>query len=166
MPRPFQCRRISCHPGCSYFKPQGIPLFMLEEVVLTLDEYEAVRLADMEGLYQEDAAAKMDISRPTFGRIIETAHKKIAEALVKGKALKIEGGVVTMAEKRKFQCADCGNAWEIPFGTPRPSTCPACGSSNLHRSPEDRGGPGRGAGPGQGACRRGGGRHGQRHGNW
>ena len=65
---------------------------MLEEVVLTIDEFEAVRLADLEGLYQEQAAEKMNVSRQTFGRIIESARKKVAEALVQGKALKIGGG--------------------------------------------------------------------------
>jgi predicted DNA-binding protein (UPF0251 family) len=67
---------------------------MLEEVNLTLDELEAVRLADLEGLYQEDAANKMDVSRQTFGNIINSAHKKIADVLLNAKALKIEGGVV------------------------------------------------------------------------
>jgi predicted DNA-binding protein (UPF0251 family) len=67
---------------------------MLEEVNLTLDELEAVRLADLEGLYQEDAAKKMGISRQTFGNIINSAHKKIADVLLNAKALKIEGGVV------------------------------------------------------------------------
>jgi predicted DNA-binding protein (UPF0251 family) len=87
-------RRIRCNPDTNYFKPRGIPLDMLEEVNLTLDELEAVRLADLEGLYQEDAAKKMNISRQTFGNIIERAHKKIADALLNAKALKIEGGVV------------------------------------------------------------------------
>ncbi len=80
---------------------------MLEEVILTVDEFEAIRLADLESLYQEQAAEKMDVSRQTFGRIIESAHKKVAEALVKGKALKIEGGEIEMAEMRKFRCYDC-----------------------------------------------------------
>ena len=70
---------------------------MLEKVILTDDELEAVRLADFEGLYQQDAADRMHISRQTFGRIIDSAHKKIADALVTGKALCIEGGNVTHA---------------------------------------------------------------------
>jgi predicted DNA-binding protein (UPF0251 family) len=65
---------------------------LLEAVNLTVDEFEAVRLADLEGLYQENAAEKMRISRQTFGRILDSAHKKIADALVNGKALSIEGG--------------------------------------------------------------------------
>jgi len=67
---------------------------MLEEVNLTLDELEAVRLADLEELYQEDAAKKMNISRQTFGNIINSAHKKIADVLLNAKALKIEGGTI------------------------------------------------------------------------
>jgi predicted DNA-binding protein (UPF0251 family) len=94
MSRPCRCRRIRCNPDTNYFKPRGIPLFNLEEVNLALDELEAIRLADLEGLYQEAAAKKMNISRQTFGNIINSAHKKIADALLNAKALKIEGGVV------------------------------------------------------------------------
>ena len=94
MSRPCRCRRIRCSPDTSYFKPRGIPLDMLEEVNLTLDELEAIRLADLEGLYQVDGARKMDISRQTFGNIINSAHRKIADVLLNAKALKIEGGKV------------------------------------------------------------------------
>lgn len=94
MPRPCNCRRICCVPSVNYYKPRGIPLSALEHVNLTYDEYEAIRLADLEGLYQEKAAQRMNISRQTFGRIIESAHRKIADALVNGKALSIGGGTV------------------------------------------------------------------------
>jgi predicted DNA-binding protein (UPF0251 family) len=114
-------------PESNYFKPRGIPLSMLEEVVLTVDECEALRLADLEGLYQEQAAEKMNVSRPTFGRIIDAAHKKVAEAFVKGKALKIEGGEFEMAAVRKFKCYDCQHSWELRYGTGRPENCPSCG---------------------------------------
>ena len=92
MPRPCRCRRVRCKPDTNYFKPRGIPLDTLEEVNLTLDELEAIRLADLGELYQEDAAKKMNVSRQTFGNIINSAHKKIADALLNAKALKIEGG--------------------------------------------------------------------------
>ena len=82
-------RHICFDPGVQYYKPAGIPLRLIEEVVIELDELEAIRLADAEGLYQEDAAQKMKISRQTFGRIVESAHSKIADALVNGKAIKI-----------------------------------------------------------------------------
>lgn len=94
MARPYRCRRIRCKPDTNYFKPRGIPLAALDEVKLTLDELEAVRLADFDELYQEEAAKKMNISRQTFGNIIDSAHRKIADALLHAKALKIEGGVI------------------------------------------------------------------------
>lgn len=94
MPRPFCPRRIGFKPGVTYFKPAGIPFGVLNEVVVTLDEFEALRLADYDGLYQEQAAEKMKISRPTFARIVEAARKKVADALIHGKALRMEGGNV------------------------------------------------------------------------
>ena len=112
MPRPKRCRRIGAAPGSTYFKPRGIPLSELDEVVLGVDEFEAIRLADLEGLYQELAAEKMSVSRQTFGRIIAAAHQKVAEALVRGKALKIEGGSVELAEAKTFSCGRCRHAWE------------------------------------------------------
>lgn len=99
MPRPLKCRRVCGTPGADYFKPRGIPLSELEETDLTLDEFEAVRLADLEGLYQEDAAKKMNISRQTFGNIIAAAHKKIADAIVNSKALRIKGDKNIRKEK-------------------------------------------------------------------
>ena len=89
MPRPFRARRICCQPQTNYFKPRGIPLDRLKEVVLGNDELEAIRLVDLNGLYQEDAAKEMDVSRQTLGSILHAAHKKIAEALIQAKALKI-----------------------------------------------------------------------------
>lgn len=100
MPRPKCCRQIYRIPDKNYFKPRGIPASELEEVVLSLDEYEAIRLANYEQLYQEEAAERMNISRQTFGRIIDAAHKKIADVLINGKALKIEGGKVSFDETK------------------------------------------------------------------
>ena len=108
MPRPRKCRWISCKPNSYYFKPRGIPLPFLEEINLTMDEFEAIRLADLNDLYQEEAAKKMKISRSTFTRLIESAHKKIAEAIVKGKALKIEGGVFKMSGIREYKSRNQG----------------------------------------------------------
>ncbi len=92
MPRPRQYRRVAHLPRSSYYKPAGIPLSILQHVTLTIDELEAIRLANLQGFYHEQAAKKMNISRQTFGRILESAHKKIADALVNAKALSIEGG--------------------------------------------------------------------------
>jgi predicted DNA-binding protein (UPF0251 family) len=141
-------------PQSDYFKPRGIPLSTLEEITLTVDEFEALRLADLEDLYQEQAAEKMKVSRPTFGRIIESAHKKVAEALVQGKALKIEGGEFEMVSMRKFRCDGCQHSWELPHGTGRPECCPSCKSGDIHRTQEDRG-YARGFGKEQGRCCRG-----------
>ncbi len=154
MARPRNCRRVGSMPETDYFKPRGIPLSMLEEVILTVDEFEAIKLADLENLYQEQAAEKMNVSRQTFGRIIDSAHKKVADALVKGKALKIEGGEFEMASMRKFMCYDCQHSWDLPYGTGRPENCPSCKSGNIRRAEEDRGYAG-GFGRGRGGCYRG-----------
>jgi predicted DNA-binding protein (UPF0251 family) len=165
MPRPSLCRQIAQRPDATYFKPRGIPLTELEEVVLTVDELEALRLADKEGMYQEQAAERMNISRPTFGRIVESARRKVAEVLVEGKALRIEGGNFIMADMRTFRCSDCNHTWQVPFGTGRPAECPNCRSRNIHRAEEERGwgrgvvggpGAGRGRGMRRGRCWRGG----------
>lgn len=139
MARPTQCRRVGSMPESNYFSPRGVPLSALEEVILTVDEFEAIRLADLEGSYQEQAAEKMNVSRQTFGRIIESAHKKVADALVKGKALKIEGGEFEMASMRNFSCYDCQHSWGLPYGTDRPGNCPFCRSGNIRRAEEDKG---------------------------
>lgn len=94
MPRPCCLRHVRRAPCAACFKPTGIPVRHLEEVVLGLDELEALRLADLDGLYQEQAAGRMGISRPTFSRIIEEARRKVADALIHGKALRMEGGAV------------------------------------------------------------------------
>ena len=96
MARPPSCRKVSGKPVAGVFKPAGIPASELDFLVLTLDELEAMKLADLEGKYQGEAAQLMHVSRPTFGRIIESAHRKVAEALVQGKALRIEGGPVAI----------------------------------------------------------------------
>lgn len=107
MPRPPCCRRIAAGPAVAVFKPAGIPTRELRQVAMTLDEYEALRLADLEGLYQADAAEAMGVSRPTFGRILESARRKVADALTHGSALLIEGGPVvtgTNGGPRRHRC--------------------------------------------------------------
>jgi predicted DNA-binding protein (UPF0251 family) len=92
MSRPPKCRRVSFLPEANYFKPAGIPLRLLDEVILSVEEAEAIRLKDLEGLAQEQGAEKMNISRPTFQRILASARQKIADSLLNGKAIRIEGG--------------------------------------------------------------------------
>ena len=92
MPRPCKCRTVCGLPDASYFKPIGIPLRQLEESVLSVEGYEALRLADREGLNMDEAAQRMGVSRHTFGRILKKARHAVAEALVFGRALRVEGG--------------------------------------------------------------------------
>jgi predicted DNA-binding protein (UPF0251 family) len=93
MVRPIKFRRVMNEPDVNYFKPRGIPLRELKEITLTVGEFEAIRLKDFKEMDQTDAARKMNISQPTFNRLLKTARKKIAEAIATGKAIKIEGGV-------------------------------------------------------------------------
>jgi len=90
MTRPRKIRRLRFSPSVYYYKPRGIPLSGLDEVVLERDELEALKLHDVDELEQIDAAKKMEISQPTFGRIIDRAYKKIARAIIEGKAIRIE----------------------------------------------------------------------------
>ncbi len=92
MPRPRICRRVGFKPGVVFFKPSGIPGDKLEQSVLSVDEYEAVRLKDLEGLDQEECAEHMGISQPTFHRLVVAARRKIADSIINGKMLRISGG--------------------------------------------------------------------------
>ena len=89
MVRPRLCRRIRFNPNVTYFKPQGVPMRFLEVVELTTEEAEALRLRNIKDLDQEEAAKKMNTSQSTFQRILSSAYKKITEALIEGKAIKI-----------------------------------------------------------------------------
>ncbi|MEM3405413.1 MAG: DUF134 domain-containing protein [Candidatus Pacearchaeota archaeon] len=101
MVRPRKCRRIFFKTQITYFKPRGIPLRNLEEVVLTFDEIEAIRLVDYEGIEQKEAANKMRISQPTLSRLLLSARKKISSSLIEGKAIKIEGGNFILQKEGK-----------------------------------------------------------------
>jgi uncharacterized protein len=90
MPRPCKLRRIRGRPNASYFKPAGTRMIDLEEITLNLSEFEAVRLIDLEETSQEKAAQQMQISQPTLSRILKSARKKLSDAIIKGKAIKIE----------------------------------------------------------------------------
>ena len=125
MSRPLKCRRVAYMPGITYFKPAGIPLRDLAEVRMSIEEAEALRLKELEGLEQEQGAEKMNVSRPTFQRILTSARKKAADALLNGKAIRIEGGNFEMTWRR-FRC-NHGHEWELdnPVSIP-PELCPTC----------------------------------------
>ena len=132
MARPPLWRRVSFVPPISYFKPAGIPLVNLQEVRILIEEAEAIRLKDLEGLEQEEAAQKMSVSRTTFSRILDSARQKIADALLNGKAIRIEGGNFEMA-MRRFRCIS-GHEWEVPFETlvtTPPELCPECDTPSI-----------------------------------
>lgn len=102
MPRPPKLRSVAHVPGAVYFKPRGIPMVDLEEVVLGLDELEALRLVDFEALSQEEAGEKMGVSRGTIGRLLEKGRRTVVDALLHGKALRIEGGPVTACTSKRL----------------------------------------------------------------
>jgi predicted DNA-binding protein (UPF0251 family) len=99
--RPKKIRLVECGPGERCFRPQCRKGRRVEGVVITLDELETIRLADLNGMHQEDAAKLMDISRPTFSRIIESARAKVADGLVNIKCIKVEGGCCTFNSRRQ-----------------------------------------------------------------
>lgn len=134
MSRPPCPRRVAAPPLYSHFKPAGVPVDRLEEIVLSVDELEALRLADLEGLYQDAAAGRMGVSRPTFARIVETARRKVATVLVRGRALRVGGGPVAFVGERRFRCTKCAHEWSLPFGTGRPGGCPACSGRDFRRT--------------------------------
>jgi predicted DNA-binding protein (UPF0251 family) len=161
MPRPCKCRWVGAEPPVSAFKPAGVPGRDLETIELALDELEALRLADLEGLYHDAAAERMGVSRPTFGRLIERARHKVACALLHSRMLVFKGGPVMQANMRTFECADCKASFQVAHGRGRPAECPQCHGNNFHRAADERGGGGgrrrQGAGsdesaPGRGRC--------------
>ena len=134
MVRPQKDRRVAFNPAISYFKPRGIPMMQLQEVRLTVDEREAIRLSDLLGMSHEEAGQRMGVSRATFGRIIQKGRKTIADALINGKAINVEGGNYRItSQNRVFQCKGCSHTWEEEKGTGRPRQCPKCRHTDLHR---------------------------------
>jgi len=130
MPRPPKWRRVEYEPQVTYFKPAGVPKWQLEELVLGVEEIEAIRLKDLEGLEQEEGAERMNVSRPTFQRILTAARAKLADAVINGKAIRIEGGNYRLADQW-LTCEACGHRFGPPFGRRghghEGARCPRCG---------------------------------------
>jgi predicted DNA-binding protein (UPF0251 family) len=131
MGRPKKCRWVETVPGVTYFKPRGIPLRSLQQIVITVDELEAMRLADFLEMTQEEVAQRMQVSRPTVTRMLSRAHRAVAEALVNGKAICIQGGDYRVGQ----HCQDCGQ-WSIQGSDESPAVGCAC-----HKSEDDEGPP-------------------------
>ena len=125
-------RRVDFLPQITYFKPSGVPLAQLQEIRLSVEETEAIRLKDLERLDQGECAKKMNISRPTFARVLNSGRQKLADALTNGRAIRIDGGNFEMT-KRRFRCVN-GHEWDVPFevitNTPTLS-CPTCSTLTI-----------------------------------
>jgi len=129
MPRPVKCRRVENLPEFTYFVPSGRRKCETEEILIKVEEFEAMRLKDVEDLNQEECAERMQISRQTFQNIIDSARKKMAIALTEGNAIRISGGNYK-STFCKFKCLDCGNIYEINYEQDQ-NTCPTCSSQNV-----------------------------------
>jgi predicted DNA-binding protein (UPF0251 family) len=129
MPRPQKKRSVRHPPIHHGFKPSGVRARCLDDLALTLDEFEAIRLADYQGKDHHESAKEMDISRSTFSRLVERARRKVAQFLVEGKHLRIDGGSVHF-ERNLIRCNDCGQLLRVPFDVTT-SECPDCGSADL-----------------------------------
>jgi len=145
LPRPSIERAVGSVPRVTLFKPAGVPGRELEQLPLAVDELEAIRLVDLEGLSHEQAASAMGVSRQTVGRVLERGRAKVAEALVAGKAILIGGGQYRV-EPRQVCCSACGAVWAaVPDATPA-AACPSCASPDVGTcwDPAGRCGMGRG----------------------
>lgn len=135
MARPTKCRKIENIPAIAYFVPSEKELVEVPENILKLEELEAIRLKDLGGLEQCECAERMEVSRPTFQRILLAAREKIADSLVNGKAIHIEGGNFTK-NICPVRCMDCGNVWLESFENLESINggnyaCPACSSKKI-----------------------------------
>jgi predicted DNA-binding protein (UPF0251 family)/predicted RNA-binding Zn-ribbon protein involved in translation (DUF1610 family) len=139
MPRPRKHRTIESVPGATIFKPGGVSLDQLEQVVLLYEEIEALRLADLEGFYQVEAAAQMAVSRSTFQRVLLEARRKVALALNKGLAIRVEGGTFRLLPAW-LHCSACGYDWQKLHGSGQGevAVCPNCGSELIRPRHRER----------------------------
>jgi len=143
MARPPIERAVGGVPRVTLFKPAGVPARELERLQLAVDELEAIRLVDLEGLNHEQAAEVMGVSRQTVGRLLERGRAKVAEALVGGKAILIGGGQYRV-EPRQLCCFACGAVWTADDITPGAS-CPSCGATDVRTCWDPAGSCGMGA---------------------
>ncbi len=127
MARPKKYRIVEYSLKPTEFKPSRTSNGTVE---LTIDELEAIRLADLENMYQEDAARIMGVSRQTFGRIVKSAHAKIADALVNVKEIRT-GKDERCRNVKLIKCETCGKIWKVPLDY-NEKECPECHATNIH----------------------------------
>jgi uncharacterized protein len=130
MARPHKSRKISNPPKMKGFKPYGMPMCKIEPVILKLEEYESIRLVNYDRLLQDQAAIQMNVSRPTFTRIYNSALEQIAKALIEGKAIEIEGGNYEL-EKDWYRCKKCYKLIEGLENHLQCKNCTAFGENEL-----------------------------------
>lgn len=128
MPRPHKPRLVSAMPRYTYFKPTGIPMPLLEEIVLTVDEVEALRLKDIEKLEQHDCATRMNVAQSTLQRILVSAHEKVSKAIIEGKALRIHGGPYAL--EGELLCPHCRRRRQ-GVGISDKESCPDCSDQEV-----------------------------------
>lgn len=143
MARPTKWRKIEGKPAMPYFIPSEHGNSEAEENVLLLEEVEAIRLKDLEGLEQAECAEKMEVSRPTFQRILLSAREKIADSIIHGKMIHIEGGNYTL-NICTVRCGSCQYEWKERFENIQKVkngnyVCPTCGSKEVHCTRQCRG---------------------------
>lgn len=129
MPRPKKCRKVDFFPEYTYFTPVDRPSEELQEIILNLEELEAMRLKDIEGLNQEKCAERMHVSRQTFQNIIDSARQKVAHALTEGMAINIKGGIY-FSKECKVRCEKCSHEYNFESSDIR--KCPKCESTKIY----------------------------------
>ena len=130
MKKPYRTRKVNQPPLFTNFKPSGIQRKFLKKTELSIDEFEAIRLADYAGMEHQEAADNMQISRPTFTRLIKKARQKIAHAIIDGMELVIVGGNIELVNSL-HHCRDCGETVQQPLFT-KTYPCKECGSDNVN----------------------------------
>lgn len=130
MPRKTRCRRVEISPGTTSFVPLNKRMDNMDDMVLTLEELEAMRLKDIEGLTQQECAERMEISRQTFQNIIDSARKKVAVALINGLSITIKGGYFKFPYC-EIECRSCHAIYSVQYPQDR-KVCPICNSSRVY----------------------------------
>ncbi len=142
MARPTKWRKVEFIPDIQYFAPADSNTKLLQENVLRIEELEALRLKDLEGMEQEDCAERMEVSRQTFQRILSVARSKVADSLINGKAIRIEGGNYTR-NICPVKCLNCGKEWQESYENFEAVlngeyNCPDCNSQDIACARNDK----------------------------
>ncbi len=149
MPRPPKPRRVGFFPTVTYFSPGGVQVPEAGEIIINIDEWEALRLKDYLGLDQQESAEYMQLAQSTFQRILTSARTKLAAAIIEGKTIRIEFGNHKIVGR--WFCHSCGYEWEnlLDAKRGRNQLCPSCGTEHSNHHHGHGWGPPPWAGPGR-----------------